>query len=95
MGIRKKINEIFIDNTDLEIAHHEIGYLRDLCDAKDKIITSKDMTIAYQSELLNIQGESIKRYRLLEEELNGLKEEMKNEKSQNTKRKSVRLPKAI
>ena len=80
MEIRRKIKEALIDTTDLDLAHHEIGYLRDLCDAKDKIITSKDMTIAYQSELLNIQGESIKRYRLLEEELNELKKSLETKK---------------
>ena len=78
--MKKKIKNVFLDRTDLEIAHHEIGYLRDLCDEKDKIITSKDMTIAYQSELLNIQGESIKRYRLLEEELNELKKSLETKK---------------
>ena len=73
MEIRKKLKETFIDNTDLEIAHHEIGHLRDLCDAKD-------MVIYYQKELLNTQSESIKRFRLLEEELNKLKESLETKK---------------
>ena len=95
MGIRKKINEIFMDNTDLEIAHHEIGYLRDLCDAKDNVI-------AYQKELMNIQSESLKSYRLIDEAYRKLLEEhhelekrlevLENEK--NTKGKSVRLSKS-
>ena len=66
MEIRKKIKDTFLDTTDLDLAHKEIGYLKDLNDAKD-------MTIAYLKELLNIQSESIKRYRLLEEELNEIK----------------------
>lgn len=73
MEIKKKLKETFIDNTDLELAHQEIGYLKDLNDSKDNVI-------AYQRELLNIQGESIKRFRLLEEELNKLKESLEPKK---------------
>lgn len=73
MELKRKIQEKLIDN-DIELAHQEIGYLKDLCDAKDNVI-------AYQKELLNIQSESLKRFRLLEEELNQIKEEMKNEKT--------------
>lgn len=73
MELKRKIQEKLIDN-DLALAHQEIGYLKDLCDAKDNVI-------AYQKELLNIQSESLKRYRKLEEELNEIKEEMKNEKT--------------
>lgn len=73
MEIKKKIKETFLDNTDLELANKEIGFLKDLNDAKD-------MTIAYQRELLNIQGESIKRFRLLEEELNELKKSLETKK---------------
>lgn len=73
MELKRKIQEKLIDN-DIELAHQEIGYLKDLCDAKDNVI-------AYQKELLNIQSESLKRYRKLEEELNEIKEEMKNEKT--------------
>lgn len=85
MEIRKKIKETLFDNTDLEMANKEIGYLKDLCDAKDKIITSKDMTIAYQKELLNIQSESIKRFRQIEEELNELRETLKTKESKKKK----------
>ena len=83
MEIKRKIKEALFDNTDLEIAHHEIGYLRDLCDAKDNIILSKDNIIEYQKELLNVQSETIKRFRILEEELNELKENLKKKKRGN------------
>lgn len=73
MEIKRKIKEALIDTTDLDLANQEIGYLRDLCD-------SKDMTIAYQKQLLNVQSESIKRYRLLEEELNELKKSLEPKK---------------
>jgi len=77
MELRRKIQEKLIDN-DLALAQQEIGYLKDLCDAKDNVI-------AYQKELLNIQGESIKRFRLLEEELNQLKEEISKKGKKNEK----------
>jgi hypothetical protein len=77
MELRRKIQEKLIDN-DLALAQQEIGYLKDLCDAKDNVI-------AYQKELLNIQGESIKRFRLLEEELNHLKEEISKKGKKNEK----------
>lgn len=86
MGIRAKLREIFIDYSDLEKANLEIGYLKDLCDSKDK-------TIAYQRDVINIQGESIKELRRIEESFNKLKEEVNNEK--NTKRKNIGLPKNI
>lgn len=91
--IKEFITKTFIDTTDLDIANHEIGNLRDLCD-------SKDMVIAYQKELLAVQGESVKQMRRDLELLNELKknmEELKNDenKKANTKRKSVRLPKDI
>lgn len=73
MEIKRKLKEALIDTTDLDLANQEIGYLRDLCD-------SKDMTIAYQKQLLNVQSESIKRYRLLEEELNELKKSLEPKK---------------
>ena len=73
MEIRKKIKDTFLDTTDLDLAHQEIGYLKDLNDAKD-------MTIAYLKELLNIQSESIKRYRLLEDEFKELKESLNKKK---------------
>lgn len=76
MEIKRKIKEALIDTTDLDLANQEIGYLRDLCD-------SKDMTIAYQKQLLNVQGESLKQYRKLEEELNELKENLKKKKRGN------------
>lgn len=78
--MKEKIKNVFLDRTDLEIAHHEIGYLRDLCDAKDNIILSKDNIIEYQKELLNVQSESLKQYRLLEEELNEIKESLSKKK---------------
>lgn len=77
MELRRKIEEKLIDN-DLALAQQEIGYLKDLCDAKDNVI-------AYQKELLNIQGESIKRFRLLEEELKQLKEEISKKGKKNEK----------
>lgn len=73
MEIRKKIKDTFLDTTDLDLANQEIGYLKDLNDAKD-------MTIAYLKELLNIQSESIKRYRLLEDEFKELKEQVESKK---------------
>lgn len=77
MELKRKIQEKLIDN-DIELAHQEIGYLKDLCDAKDNVI-------AYQKELLNIQSESLKRFRLLEEELNQLKEEISKKGKRNEK----------
>ena len=86
MGIRAKLRETFIDYSDLEKANLEIGYLKDLCDSKDK-------TIAYQRDVINIQGEAIKELKRIERSFNKLKEEINNEK--NTKRKNTRLPKNI
>ena len=74
----RKIKDTLFDNIDLEKANQEIGYLKDICD-------SKDLVISYQKELLNIQSESIKRFRKIEEELNNLKEEIKNEKTKSKK----------
>lgn len=65
MSIKEKIKDVFIDTTDLDLAHQEIGYLRDLCD-------SKDMVIYYQKELLSTQAESIKHFRQIEEAYNQL-----------------------
>ena len=80
-----KIKDIFIDTKDYEIAQHEIGHLRDLCD-------SKDMVIFYQKELLNVQGESLKRYRKELEELEKIKNELKEIKNEKEpKRKNTRL----
>lgn len=73
MAIKEKIRKTFIDTTDLDLAHQEIGYLKDLCDAKDNVI-------AYQKELMQIQSESIKRYRQIEEDLKKLREEIENER---------------
>lgn len=73
MEIKRKLKEALIDTTDLDLANQEIGYLRDLCD-------SKDMTIAYQKQLLNVQSESIKQYRKLEEEFNELKKSLETKK---------------
>lgn len=89
----ERVKRTFVDTTDLDLAHQEIGYLKDLCDAKDNVI-------AYQKELLNIQSESIKRFRLIEDELTelkkGLKEkEIKDEKPQEPKRTSKRISKTI
>ena len=74
----RKIKDTLFDNVDLEKANQEIGYLKDICD-------NKDLVISYQKELLNIQSESIKRFRKIEEELNNLKEEIKNEKTKSKK----------
>lgn len=74
MEIRKKIKDTLFDNTDLEMANKEIGYLKDLYD-KDQ------MVIGYQKELLNIQSESIKEMRLQLTRFEDLKkdlEELKN-----------------
>lgn len=68
MAIRERIRKTFIDTTDLDLAHQEIGYLKDLCDAKDNVI-------AYQKELMQVQSESIKEMR---NQLNSL-EELKKE----------------
>ena len=78
MAIKEKIKKVFIDTTDLDLANQEIGYLKDLCDSKDK-------TIAYQKELLNIQGESIKELRKINNEFEKLKEEMYGEKNTRSK----------
>lgn len=78
MEIRKKVKETLFDNTDLELAHQEIGYLKDLCDMKDNVI-------AYQKELLTIQSESIKRFRQIEEELNELRETLETKESKKKK----------
>ena len=69
MEIRKKIKETLFDNTDLEMANKEIGYLKELYD-KDQTI------IGYQKELLNIQGESIKLMRVQLEKYEELKKEV-------------------
>lgn len=71
--MKEKIKDVFIDRTELDLKNQEIGYLKDLCD-------SKDMVIAYQKDLLNIQGESLKRFRQIAEELNELKETMKKKR---------------
>lgn len=76
----RKIKDTLFDNVDLEKANLEIGYLKDICD-------NKDLVIVYQKELLNIQSESIKRFRKIEEELNNLKEEIKNDNTRNKARK--------
>lgn len=76
----RKIKDTLFDNVDLEKANQEIGYLKDICD-------NKDLVISYQKELLNIQSESIKRFRKIEEELNNLKEEIKNDNTRNKARK--------
>ena len=74
MAIRERIRKTFIDTTDLDLAHQEIGYLKDLCDAKDNVI-------AYQKELMQVQSESIKEMRNQlnnYEELKKEVEELKN-----------------
>lgn len=74
MAIRERIRRTFIDTTDLDLAHQEIGYLKDLCDAKDNVI-------AYQKELMQVQSESIKEMRNQlnnYEELKKEVEELKN-----------------
>ena len=65
MELRERIRKTFIDTTDLDLAHQEIGYLKDLCDSKDQVIS-------YQKELLNVQAESIKHFRQIEEAYNQL-----------------------
>ena len=39
MAIKERIRKTFIDTTDLDLAHQEIGYLKDLCDSKDQVIS--------------------------------------------------------
>lgn len=68
MAIRERIRKTFIDTTDLDLAHQEIGYLKDLCDAKDNVI-------AYQKELMQVQSESIKEMRNQLNNYEGLKKE--------------------
>jgi hypothetical protein len=95
MAKKERIRKTFIDTTDLDLAHQEIGYLKDLCDAKDNVI-------AYQKELMNIQSESLKSYRLIDEAYRKLLEEHHElekrlevlENETNTKGKSVRLSKS-
>ena len=72
MAIKERIRKTFIDTTDLDLAHQEIGYLKDLCDAKDNVI-------AYQKELMNIQSESLKDMRKQLEKYEELKKETKKE----------------
>ena len=89
MAIRERIRRTFIDTTDLDLAHQEIGYLKDLCDAKDNVI-------AYQKELMQVQSESIKEmrnqlnnYEELKKEVEELKNARENARGKhNTRNKS-------
>ena len=89
MAIRERIRKTFIDTTDLDLAHQEIGYLKDLCDAKDNVI-------AYQKELMQVQSESIKEmrnqlnnYEELKKEVEELKNARENARTKhNTRNKS-------
>ena len=89
MAIRERIRKTFIDTTDLDLAHQEIGYLKDLCDAKDNVI-------AYQKELMQVQSESIKEmrnqlnnYEELKKEVEELKNGRENARAKhNTRNKS-------
>lgn len=89
MAIRERIRKTFIDTTDLDLAHQEIGYLKDLCDAKDNVIT-------YQKELMQVQSESIKEmrnqlnnYEELKKEVEELKNARENARGKhNTRNKS-------
>ena len=89
MAIRERIRRTFIDTTDLDLAHQEIGYLKDLCDAKDNVI-------AYQKELMQVQSESIKEmrnqlnnYEELKKEVEELKNGRENARAKhNTRNKS-------
>lgn len=86
MELKRKIKETLFDNTDLDMANKEIGYLKDLNDNKDNVI-------AYQRELLNIQGESIKemRFQLTKlEELKNEVEELKNAKKTTRTKHNIR-----
>ena len=81
MAIRERIRRTFIDTTDLDLAHQEIGYLKDLCDAKDNVI-------AYQKELMQVQSEAIKEsrceinnYKELAKEIEELKKEVEELKN--------------
>ena len=89
MAIRERIRKTFIDTTDLDLAHQEIGYLKDLCDAKDNVID-------YQKELMQVQSESIKEmrnqlnnYEELKKEVEELKNARENARGKhNTRNKS-------
>lgn len=80
MAIKERIRKTFIDTTDLDLAHQEIGYLKDLCDAKDNVI-------AYQKELMQIQSESIKDMRKQLEKYEELKKEVEEIKENGKKGK--------
>lgn len=80
MAIKERIRKTFIDTTDLDLAHQEIGYLKDLCDAKDNVI-------AYQKELMNIQSESLKDMRKQLEKYEELKKEVEEIKENGKKGK--------
>ena len=71
MAIRERIRKTFIDTTDLDLAHQEIGYLKDLCDSKDDVI-------AYQKELMNIQGQTVKDMRQHIDKLEELKKDLED-----------------
>lgn len=81
--LKDKIKEIFYDEEELELLNTRIADLYDLCD-------SKDMTIRYQKELIEVQKDTIKEFRRTNEELMKIKEELNNVKSKkNTKRESA------
>lgn len=75
MAIRERIRKTFIDTTDLDLAHQEIGYLKDLCDSKDDVI-------AYQKELMNIQGQTVKDMRQHIDKLEELKKDLEDIKKE-------------
>lgn len=78
-----KLKDIFIDTSEMDLLHHEIGHLRDLCD-------SKDMVIYYQKELLNVQAESIKEMRKQLTDLENIRKEVKEIKDEKKQVKSKR-----
>ena len=81
--LKDKIKEIFYDEEELELLNTRIGDLKDQCDDKDKIIY-------YQKKLIEVQTESIKDYRRINEELMKVKEELEDVKTKkNSKRKSA------
>ena len=87
--LKDKIKEIFYDEEELELLNTRIGDLKDQCDDKDKIIY-------YQKKLIEVQTESIKDYRRINEELMKVKEELEDVKTKkNSKRKSAWLFKNI
>ena len=92
--LKDKIKEIFYDEEELELLNTKIRDLKDQCDDKDKIIYYQKLLIETQAETIKTQRLEIDKIKDLEKQIN-MMEVKENEKSKNTKRKSVRLSKNI